>query len=120
MKDEEKNLQRAWCEYRGIEYVEDFCNPLPSDNFAAGYRLVARDSLSNQWHYIYDKDLPQRDNDVLVAYKSRYTDTIMYGVASYNDKVWYTEDDAIPTSNILAWMPIPQFTTSIISKHENN
>ena len=30
-------LMRAWCEYRGMEYVGGYVNPLPSENFNAGF-----------------------------------------------------------------------------------
>lgn len=38
MKDKLKEaMLRAWCEYRGMEYVEGYVNPLPSDNFEKGF-----------------------------------------------------------------------------------
>ena len=47
---EEKSMQRAWCEYRNMEYIEGYVNPLPSDNFAKGYELGRRDALATSHH----------------------------------------------------------------------
>ncbi len=43
-------LLRAWCEYRGMEYVEGHVNPLPSDNFEKGFYagLSASPELLNE------------------------------------------------------------------------
>ena len=31
-------MLRAWCQYRNMEYVPDFVNPLPSENFERGFK----------------------------------------------------------------------------------
>lgn len=31
-------MLRAWCQYRNMEYVPDFVNPLPSENFESGFK----------------------------------------------------------------------------------
>lgn len=77
------------------------------DTVARAYIAGAFEALAGQWHYTRDEDYPQCDHDVLVAYKSRYSDTILYGVAAYDDG-WYSEDDSIMRDGIFAWMRIPE------------
>lgn len=40
MNMNEELMLRAWCEYRGMEYVEGHVRPLPSDNFEKGFRMA--------------------------------------------------------------------------------
>lgn len=96
---EERAMQRAWCEYRGDEYIEGHVNPLPSDNFEKGYLMGRADALSGQWRSV-DDELPPVDADV-IARDSGY----VY-IAYFNEVVWTTVDGTYvrPTH----WMPIPE------------
>ena len=105
---EEKSMQRAWCEYRNMEYVDGYVNPLPSDNFEKGYMLGRRDALASQWRSV-DDELPENDEYVLVSYSRSYTpDYKEMAVAYWDGEDWYTIDgDHIfrPTR----WMNIPEY-----------
>ena len=107
MKDEEKHVQRAWCEYCGIEYVDGLSNPLPSDNFAAGYRLGHREGKVSLWHCV-DNELPEIDEDVIVIYSHPYSPgNKEIDVAYFNGEKWYTCSSGAhirPTH----WLPIPE------------
>lgn len=63
-----KLLQKAWCRYRNMEYVEGHVRPLPSDNFEKGYLMGHEDTLRTLWVAI-DKweDEPPCDCVVLVC-----------------------------------------------------
>lgn len=102
---EEKAMQRAWCEYRGVEYVEGFVNPLPSDNFEKGYMLGRRDALAGQWRSVED-ELPKEYDEVVVIFTHPIHPNITeYAVAYYDGEDWYTVDGEHirPTH----WLPIP-------------
>lgn len=48
----EKAMHKSWCEYRNMEYVPGFVNPLPSDNFEKGFMLAIKWILSQHTELI--------------------------------------------------------------------
>lgn len=82
---------------------------------AEAYVAGATNALANSWHSLKDRDFPQDDNEVLVAYRSEYGGGICYGVAAYYDGEWYTPDDNIYRPGIFAWMQIPTLPNNIIN-----
>ena len=104
---EEKAMQRAWCEYRGVEYVEGFVNPLPSDNFEKGYMLGRRDALASQWRSVED-ELPKPEQDVLVTMGYGEFGVAWLTSLSNGTCKWYSNDDTLSLDNVKYWMPIPE------------
>lgn len=99
-------IQRAWCEYRHMEYVKGHVRPLPSENFERGYEYGRRDALAERWRSVED-ELPEIDNDVLVIFSHAYTPAyIEKAVAYYDGNDWYTQNGfhIRPTH----WLPIPE------------
>ena len=104
---EEKTLQRAWCEYRNMDYVDGFVNPLPSDNFEKGYMLGSRDALAGQWRSVKD-ELPPVDKDVLVSMGCGEFGVVWLSALSNGTCKWYSNDDTLSLDDIKYWMPIPE------------
>lgn len=104
MNDIEEKMQRAWCEYRGVEYVNGHVNPLPSENFEKGYEYGRRDALAEQWRSVED-ELPEKNEDVFVRYVN-YVGVLEHGATYYDGEDWYTTDGTHirPTH----WLPIPE------------
>ena len=108
----EKELQKAWCRYRNMEYVEGHVAPLPSDNFEKGYIMGATEALANQWRSVED-ELPKENTDVLVAYTDHITGYYpCISIGNYDDieGKWYSADDDVYVNrhSITHWMNIPK------------
>lgn len=103
---EEMAMQRAWCEYRGVEYVEGFVNLLPSDNFEKGYMLGRRDALASQWRRVED-ETPEESEYVIINGPNGIE------AAVWNDhfQVWDDaegDDFMYKKDAVKMWMSIPQ------------
>lgn len=76
------------------------------------YLTAATETLVGQWRNV-EEELPQFNNDVLVVYKSRFTDTLIFAIAQYDsiEGKWYNDENDCFYSNrhdITHWMPIPK------------
>lgn len=102
----EKSMQRAWCEYKGVEYVEDYVNPLPSDNFDKGYNLGHRDAVASQWRDT-KKELPY-DGELILIWTpdgielASFDGSYQSWLDSDGDKLLYANKD-----DVALWMRIP-------------
>lgn len=105
-------MQRAWCEYRDMEYVEGYVNPLPSDNFEKGYEYGHRDALGSQWHSM--DETPQDGKQIIIINKAYDTKGIYHEFTScieYNSEKGFPYIGGILTVvglKALAWMYIPE------------
>ncbi len=88
------------------------------------YLIAVEETLSGQWRNVED-ELPQYNNDVLVVYKSRFTDTLIFAIAQYDsiEGKWYSDENDYFYSNrhnITHWMPIPKLPTFNTLTHESD
>lgn len=78
-------------------------------SFADAYTAGAAEALASQWHLTAKNDYPDCCEEVFVAYQSRYSDAIYYGVANFKNDKWHTDEDVDLIDYIFAWMYIPEF-----------
>ena len=59
-------MLRAWCQYRGMEYVPDFVNPLPSENFESGFKQGVEWLMKQP---LVDRLTEEEKEKIMFAYK---------------------------------------------------